>query len=70
MAIYTQADVCRGLGKPPQHFQDIKDMAPADFLGVPRKDGTRARHYWDEDTLVQWAAATGRKFDTFRARRG
>lgn len=72
MTILSQSDICRGLGKPPQDFKAIDARHPlpeADETGVPRKDGTRARRYWYERTIIGWAAAAGLDYDPARARR-
>lgn len=72
MTILNQADICRGLGKPPQDFKalDAKHPLPTpDETGVPRKDGTGARRYWREATIIEWAAEAGLDYDPARARR-
>ena len=72
MTILNQADICRGLGKPPQDFKTIDARHPlpdADETGVPRKDGTGARRYWHEQSIIGWAAAAGLDYDPARARR-
>ena len=72
MTLLNQADICRGLGKHPQDFKALDERHPLpapDAMGVPRKDGTGARRYWHELTIIEWAAAAGLDYDPARARR-
>ena len=69
--LYTQADIMRGIGKPPQDWGRFREQLEAlpHLLGVPRKDGTGARRYWHERDVIAWAAGAGVDFDPARARR-
>lgn len=69
--LYTQADIMRGIGKPPQDWPRFRDSleAVAHERGVPRKDGTGARRYWHERDVIAWAATRGLDFDIARARK-
>lgn len=69
--LYTQADIMRGIGKPPQDWGRFREQLEAwpHLAGVPRKDGTGARRYWREAEVIAWATSAGVDFDPARARK-